>query len=210
MPADTKQQILDAAEELFADKGYHCTSLRAITHRAGVNLAAVNYHFGSKEALIEAVMARRLEPLNRLRMEKITAIIDDAKKNGRRPEARQLLHAYIKPLLDSRTAADRSPHVFTLIGRSFFEPDEIVRNTFIRLVAPLIALLFEGLHLALPHLPPAVLFRRLQFALGATAHTLQFIGRPLPQVCPVQPPEPGEDMGDLLLAFITTGMEAPL
>ena len=59
---DTKERILDAAEQLFGEHGPSDTSLRAITAAAGVNLAAVNYHFGSKEKLIEAVLSRRLEP----------------------------------------------------------------------------------------------------------------------------------------------------
>ena len=62
---DTKDRILDAAESLFADRGFGATSMRAITSAADANLAAVNYHFGSKESLIEAVFARRLGPLNR-------------------------------------------------------------------------------------------------------------------------------------------------
>ena len=59
---DTKRDILDAAEQLFAVRGPHATSLRQIIGRAKVNLAAVHYHFGSKELLLRAVMARRLVP----------------------------------------------------------------------------------------------------------------------------------------------------
>ncbi len=60
--SDTVVRILDTAEALFAEKGFAETSLRAITSRAKVNLAAVNYHFGSKKALIQAVFARYLDP----------------------------------------------------------------------------------------------------------------------------------------------------
>ena len=63
-PADTKTRILDAAEALFIDGGFDSLSMRQITTSASVNLAAVNYHFGSKDALIEAVLARQLDPLN--------------------------------------------------------------------------------------------------------------------------------------------------
>src|SRR5690554_6464267 len=59
---DTVTRLLDAAEELFSGRGFAGTSLRNITTRAGVNLAAVNYHFGSKKALIQAVFARFLTP----------------------------------------------------------------------------------------------------------------------------------------------------
>src|SRR5207249_7612515 len=65
---DTKLRILDAAERLFAQQGFD-VSIRAITDEAGVNLAAVNYHFQSKEALLDAIIARRIEPVNKRRLE---------------------------------------------------------------------------------------------------------------------------------------------
>ncbi len=64
MPAGTRERILDAAEELFAEKGIVATSLRVLTKAAGVNLAAVHYYFGSKEALLDAVLERRAEAVN--------------------------------------------------------------------------------------------------------------------------------------------------
>src|SRR3954471_6891345 len=66
--ADTKARMLDAAEALFMEHGFEATSMRAITAAAAVNLAAVNYHFGSKEELFEAVLTRRLDPMNQHRI----------------------------------------------------------------------------------------------------------------------------------------------
>src|SRR6266849_7254792 len=66
---DTKQRILDSAERLFAENGFDSTSLRTIIADAQVNLAAIHYHFHSKEALLDAVILRRLEPINRHRLE---------------------------------------------------------------------------------------------------------------------------------------------
>ncbi len=60
--SDTKTRILDSAESLFAEHGFEGTSLRQITSAAGVNLASVNYHFRSKDELIRAIFARRVEP----------------------------------------------------------------------------------------------------------------------------------------------------
>ena len=74
----TRYRILDTAESLFAEQGFSATSLRNITTAAGVNLAAVNYHFRSKEGLIEAVFARRVAPLNAERLELLTAAEDRA------------------------------------------------------------------------------------------------------------------------------------
>src|SRR5207302_965939 len=65
---ETRTRILDAAEELFMQHGFEGTSMRLLTGKAGVNLAAVNYHFGSKHALVEAVFRRRLDPMNTARI----------------------------------------------------------------------------------------------------------------------------------------------
>ena len=64
----TKERILDAAEGLFMEHGFEATSLRSITAAAAVNLAAVNYHFGSKDELFQAVLTRRLDPMNQRRV----------------------------------------------------------------------------------------------------------------------------------------------
>jgi len=63
-PPDTRTQILDAAEHLFAERGFRGTSVRAITDLAGANLAAVAYHFGSKAELLAAAARRVIEPIN--------------------------------------------------------------------------------------------------------------------------------------------------
>src|SRR6202171_5183423 len=70
--ADTKTRILDAAEHLFMEHGFEATSLRQLTSAAGVNLAAVNYHFGSKEELFQAVLTRRLDPMKQERIALLT------------------------------------------------------------------------------------------------------------------------------------------
>src|SRR5690242_8536197 len=76
--ADTKTRILDAAELLFMEHGFEATSLRQLTAAASVNLAAVNYHFGSKEELFQAVLTRRLDPMNQERIELLERVERDA------------------------------------------------------------------------------------------------------------------------------------
>ena len=68
MPSDTRDQILDTAERLFAEFVIDGVSIRTITAEAGVNLAAIHYHFGSKEALVREVFVLRIGPLNRERL----------------------------------------------------------------------------------------------------------------------------------------------
>ena len=91
----TTERILDTAEELFAEQGFS-TSLRNITADAGVNLAAVNYHFGSKEALIQAVFTRRLGPLNAERLRLLDAIEAHGWNDG---ALESILEAFIGPAL---------------------------------------------------------------------------------------------------------------
>ncbi len=75
---DTRSRILDAAEALFMEHGFDGTSMRLITAQAGVNLAAINYHFGSKELLFQEVFRRRLTDLNRRRIEALDALAAEA------------------------------------------------------------------------------------------------------------------------------------
>src|SRR6267143_2165666 len=91
---DTKQRILDSAERLFAANGFEGTSLRNIIADAKVNLAAIHYHYHSKEALLEAVVLRRLEPLNRRRLEMLDSCEQVA---GGKPSVEAILEAFIAP-----------------------------------------------------------------------------------------------------------------
>src|SRR5206468_6387569 len=95
--ADTKGRILDAAEALFMEHGFEATSLRAITAAASVNLAAVNYHFGSKEELFHAVLTRRLDPMNQERVDLLTRLESEAAPHSLPCE--QILHAMFVPAL---------------------------------------------------------------------------------------------------------------
>src|SRR6186713_866044 len=80
---ETRTRILDAAEELFMLHGFEGTSMRLLTARAEVNLAAVNYHFGSKDALIEALFRRKLDPMNTARIAELDRL--EAEANARPP-----------------------------------------------------------------------------------------------------------------------------
>src|SRR5215475_7182897 len=97
--ATTKDRILDAAEKLFAMNGFEATSLRQITAEAGVNLAAVNYHFQSKEALLGAVFSRRVVPVNRRRIELLNALEAAAGAEG--PALDSILEALFRPVIEA-------------------------------------------------------------------------------------------------------------
>ena len=95
--SETKTRILDAAESLFMEHGFEGTSLRAITAGAKVNLAAVHYHFGSKEELFQSVLARRLDPVNRARLEWLTRL--EAAASPSPLPCERVLTAFLMPAL---------------------------------------------------------------------------------------------------------------
>src|SRR5438309_7430250 len=118
--SETTERILNTAERLFAERGYGATSLRSIIAAAEVNLAAVHYHFRSKEALLDAVLERRIEPLNRERM----ALLDEYERaaGDEPPSLEAILTALIAPPL--RLARDPSfAKVVKLIGRIYADAD---------------------------------------------------------------------------------------
>src|SRR5438477_11014004 len=93
--AVTTERIMDAAERLFADHGFEGTSIRDIVDAAKVNLAAVHYHFRSKEALLEAVLTRRISLVNDARLQRLAAA--EAAAAPELPSVEDLLRAFILP-----------------------------------------------------------------------------------------------------------------
>jgi AcrR family transcriptional regulator len=206
---DTKIRILNAAEQLFAKNGFHNTSMRAITSEADVNLAAANYHFGSKEALLQAVFERRLLPLNQERAELVQLVITKAEESSESPAVRDLMRAFIEPTLNFRKQ-DPANRAFTaLIGRAMVEMDSTVRDCFIPLVEPLFKLLFSGLQRALPETPPSTLLTRLQFALGSMARTMCFQDQAPLSVDISATPTDSNDLAESLISFVSAGLEGP-
>lgn len=157
---DTKSRILDAAEKLFGIKGFEATSLRDITAEAQVNLAAVNYHFQSKDSLIDAVIGRRVEHVNRRRFEMLDRL-------GPNPPLEGILRAFFAPVLE-----EHMERVVPLFGRIMSEPNQFVERLFNRHLAPVARRFQEELAKALPDLPPAERQWRLSFTAGVMTHLL--------------------------------------
>src|SRR5215470_3442420 len=97
-PAGTQGRVLDAAERLFADHGFKGASIRAIVEAANVNLAAVHYHFRSKEALLEAVLTRRISVVNEARLRQLDQA--EAAAAPHAPPVEQILRAFIVPTVE--------------------------------------------------------------------------------------------------------------
>ena len=120
---DTKDRILDTAERLFADHGFAATSLRQITAEAEVNLAAVNYHFKSKEALLSAVIERTLAPINRHRLELLDEL--EARSGGAKLDLEDAVRAFVRPAFEAKTSNfEGLRHFPRLMARVMAEPGE--------------------------------------------------------------------------------------
>jgi AcrR family transcriptional regulator len=205
---ETKQRILSAAEHHFARDGYHGTSLRSITTVANVNLAAVNYHFGSKEALFEAVIERRLTPLNEVRLGQLEALLKETEQAGEVPICRDVLRTFIEPTLRLRLQGSDSEDFVALIGRILAEPRGVAMSIFMHHMEPLMNRLFQALALSLPELSRQTLFWRVHFALGSLSHIMRCHERHAMVPEDIIIDMEVEDLVELFLDFVTAGMEA--
>src|SRR5258706_4650282 len=160
---ETRTRILDAAEELFMQHGFEGTSMRTLTAKASVNLAAVNYHFGSKDALIEAVFRRRLDPMNAARI----AELDRLEAASAAPSADAIIRAFLRASLAMIEDVKSGGRNFTrLLGRAYTEPSKPIRALIGQLYAPAMARYKSAFERALPELPKDELIWRMHFMFG--------------------------------------------
>jgi AcrR family transcriptional regulator len=197
---DTRARILDAAERLFARDGFSGTSLRAVTREAGVNLAAVHYHLGSKQALLEAVLARHIEPINRARL----ANLERLESRGG-ADAAAVLEAFLAPAFDlDVSGGEMRPLVAIVEG----EPLERVAPLISKLFGEVLFLFSGALERVAPHLTREEAYERLQFAVGVMLHQLSGRAR-LALVAGMEPP-PESGQLDRVVSFLAAGIAAPV
>src|SRR5262249_10714975 len=185
------------AERLFAEKGYDATSLREIISAAGVNLAAIHYHFGSKEEMLDELIRRKAAPLNEQRLALLDQVEVEAGPSQLTVES--VLRAFLLPMC----IAQRHPQFVRLMGRIHAEgmmPD-IMRRHFQTVVVRFLA----ALRRALPALPEQELAWRVHFMIGAMAHAM-CVSPALPAATPLDFPGRIER----LIAFLSAGFRAPL
>jgi AcrR family transcriptional regulator len=207
--SETVDRILDAAEILFAEKGFSETSLRMITGKAGVNLAAVNYHFGSKNALIQAVFNRFLAPLNQLMVEGLRENKWD--QDGYAPTIEDVLRLYTSSLLKIPTRNANGVSIFMrMLGLAYTQSQGHLRkyleDEYAKTFWPLLDLV-KGIT---PELSTAERFWRTQFVIGATAFTMSSIQ----QLSDILENKPDSEVNtervvNYLVPFLAAGLNAP-
>lgn len=149
---ETQIKIIEAAEAVFAKHGFEGASVREITRRANVNIAAVNYHFGSKAELFKEMLRYRMAPLNQTRL----ALLDQAyaASGGQPLPTRRIVEIIIHPLFEAMLSADsRQTHFMQALGRGLTEERSFIASMRDEILADVIARFRDALGRTLSHLP---------------------------------------------------------
>ncbi len=168
-----RQRLMDASEQLFAEHGWNAVSIRTIVSAAGVNLAALHYHFGSKEQLLSEIFTARAKPIAEERVRLLSEI-----DLHRSPSLERILEAFLRPALTIGSDARFGGRAFVkLRARLATEPEQVSRRILSDAFDESSSEFLEALAIALPDLPRADLEWRFHFMLGAMFYTMADAGR---------------------------------
>ncbi|MEW6256262.1 MAG: TetR/AcrR family transcriptional regulator [Pseudomonadota bacterium] len=167
---DPRERILLAAREVFLEQGFELATVREITLRAGVNVSAINYYFGSKDELLAAVLDRIMQPYTEARVNALAAAEAAAAPSAAPLSA--IVEALVRPMVElSRDEAGSRP-LTRLIQQIRARPSEGTKRFFVSRVDPAVFLFIDAFQRALPHLTRADIFWRYNFAIGAVMQVL--------------------------------------
>jgi len=206
---DTRERLLNAAEQLFAEHGVSGTTLRALTKAANVNLAAVHYHFGGKEGLLDAVVERRATPMNQERLRELYELERSAGVGA--PAVEDILRAFFLPGL--RTFEREEPETIDLLtrlsARITCEPPEAIEALVRKHFGVVMRRFVEALQRALGGLRKEVVDDRFRFVIGTLSHV--FSGTFDLDVIPGHPvcDTSDEERIQHLIVFLAAGLRAP-
>lgn len=206
----TRGRILSAAETLFMHHGFEATSMRMITAEAQVNLASVNYHFGSKERLIEEVFSRRLTGLNAERLRLLDALEAEAAGQPLTPEC--IIEAFFGVALRLSQDIEHGGRTFVrLLGRAYTEPARFIRDYLAEQYGEVLARFKQALVRSLPHIPIDELIWRMHFMFGTMSYTIA--GADALQLIASCEPKESDDVEAVLrraMPFLVAGLTAPI
>ena len=170
-PFSTKDRILGAAEELFAQHGFAGTSLRQVTSRADVNIAAVNYHFGSKENLVNEVFRRRMDEMSARRLAALKAAVADHPG-----ELEPILAAFVEPALAMAQDRHGGGAFIRVIARAYAEKNDGLRKFLSDQYGHVLRDFAKAIAACLPQLSKEELYWRLDFLAGALTYAMADFG----------------------------------
>ncbi len=171
----TSDRILDVAERLFAQHGFDAVTMRQIMRAAGADVALAYYHFKSKRDLFDAVMLRRVEVVNELRLQALEQVERSHKDDP--PTVEEIITAFVHPLLVQLAEnQDEWRHYYALIAQINNSP-EFGGAVMTKYFDPLVRRFIQALRRAMPDSDPADIFWGYQFLSGALTLTFAETGR---------------------------------
>ncbi len=204
---DTRDRLLNTAQRLFAEQGFKATSLRQITHEAEANVASVNYHFGSKEEMLNELIRRRVEPVNERRYTLLEKYRDEAA--GQPIPLEKIFEAFFLPFFQSVAPyTDKDTMDLIHIIERLSEQSTLRQAVYEEHFKQLSITILEALSETLPELETTELHWRFHFALSlmlSSMSTRQRVGNSSKGFCD---PEDIEGMVKRLIQFICAGFRA--
>ncbi|GGE28170.1 TetR family transcriptional regulator [Agaricicola taiwanensis] len=204
---DTPTRILEVAEEMFAEEGYRAVSLRSITRACGANIAAVHYHFGSKEVLLERIFEMHCSVMNAERLRLLEACRPG---QGRPPMLEQILDAYLRPALMPPDGDERARRFMRLRAAIAHEQADLSQQLVAKHFNAVTGTFVEALMAELTHLARQDFYWRFHFLLGAQYYTLANPGRIQIISGSACDPSDTERAVQELIAFAAAGFRAPV
>lgn len=167
----TKDRILGAAEELFALHGFAGTSLRQVTSQADVNIAAVNYHFGSKENLVNEVFRRRMDEMTNSRLNQL-----EVARRDRPGNLTAVLAAFVEPALAMAQEGHSGSAFVRVIARAYAEKNDSLRKFLSDHYGHVLRDFAKAIADCVPALSKQELYWRLDFLAGALTYAMADFG----------------------------------
>jgi AcrR family transcriptional regulator len=169
--AETRERLLDAAEQIFAERGFEGASMRAVTQAAGASVSAANYHFGSKEALLRATLMRCVGPLNERRLARLDAL--KAEAGGRPLELETIIEVFLRPVFDEHASSvDATARFRQVAARIYSDPPDVVAAMKRELFGPIVERFVGALAAALPEKSREEIELGFQLTVGVMVHVI--------------------------------------
>lgn len=202
---EARGKILDVALQMFADNTYDAVSLRAITIKAKVNIAAPHYYFGSKMKLFVEVFGRCMEPVNRERLR----LLDERTAGGRVAGVEEIVRAYVEPYVRLIEGGGTGSTMIRFLSRAMTEQNVAIRDLIMARMDVIWFRFAPALHSALPDVPKATLYWRFFFMMSSTYFLnrgKQWFDSRTEGLCSLSDVD---EVIDQLTGFITAGLSAP-
>ena len=203
--ADTREQILEAAWELFAERGFEDVSVRDVTSAAGVNLASVSYHFGGKDGLIQETVKRCLNPLQKYGMKLLKEAEEEFGSFEKIPMKR-IMMCWLRPTLMSEECGVRFDLILRLTARYLIDVDYTVPLPSKRLMNESFALFTQAILSHCPSLTPQQIVKQLIFVEGAAIYAAGLGGAIMLQVTGEDGSDPKPDRERILDEVVACAM----